>query len=91
VLAPALKHARLRLRLTVINIMHIEQTFFVARPPEVVFDYVTNPAKLSSWQTANRSVEPLTSGPPGVGSRFREHTKPPLGNEFEQRASSPGS
>jgi carbon monoxide dehydrogenase subunit G len=64
--------------------VNIEQTFFVARPPEEVFDYVTNPANLSRWQTSNRSIEPLTDGPAGVGSRFRERTKPPLGKEFEQ-------
>jgi uncharacterized protein YndB with AHSA1/START domain len=64
--------------------MRVEETFVVARPPEVVFDYVTNPANLSSWQTANRSVEQLTDGPPGLGSRFRERTKPPLVKEFEQ-------
>ena len=64
--------------------MHVEQTFFVARPPEEVFDYVTNPKNLSSWQTSNRSVEPVNDAPLGVGSRFRERTKPPLGKEFEQ-------
>ncbi len=64
--------------------MHVEQMFFVARPPEEVFDYVTSPANLSSWQTSNRSGEPLTEGPPGIGSRFRERTNPPLGKVFEQ-------
>jgi uncharacterized protein YndB with AHSA1/START domain len=64
--------------------VHVEETFVIARPPEVVFDYVTNPANLSSWQTSNRSVEQLTDGPPGLGSRFRERTKPPMGKEFEQ-------
>jgi uncharacterized protein YndB with AHSA1/START domain len=64
--------------------MRVEETFVVARPPEVVFDYVTNPANLSSWQTSNRSVEQLTDGLPGLGARFRERTKPPLGKEFEQ-------
>jgi uncharacterized protein YndB with AHSA1/START domain len=64
--------------------MHLEETFVVARPPEVVFDYVTNPANLPSWQTSNKSVEQLTDGPPGPGTRFRERTKPPLGKAFEQ-------
>lgn len=64
--------------------MHVEETFVVARRPEVVFDYVTNPTNLSNWQTSNRSVEQLTDGPPGPGSRFRERTKPPLGKAFEQ-------
>lgn len=64
--------------------MHVEETFVVARPPEVVFEHVTDPNKLSSWQTLNRSIEQLTDGPPGLGSRFRERTKPRLGKEFEQ-------
>jgi hypothetical protein len=49
-----------------------------------VFDYVTNPKNLSSWQTSNQSVEQLTDGPSRLGFRFRERTKPPLGKEYEQ-------
>jgi uncharacterized protein YndB with AHSA1/START domain len=64
--------------------MRIEQTFTVARPPEVVFDYLTDPSKVAEWQTAKTSVELLTDGPPRLGSRIRERTKPPGGKEFEQ-------
>lgn len=64
--------------------MRIEQTFFVSRPPEVVFDYLTNPANLADWQTSKTSVEPLTDGAPRLGTRVRERTKPPGGKEFEQ-------
>ena len=64
--------------------MRIEQTFFVSRPPEVVFDYLTNPANLVDWQTSKTSVEPLTDGAPRLGTRVRERTKPPRGKEFEQ-------
>ena len=64
--------------------MRIEQTFFVSRPPEVVFDYLTNPANLVDWQTSKTSVEPLTDGAPRLGTRVRERTKPPGGKEFEQ-------
>ena len=64
--------------------MRIEQTFLVSRPPEVVFDYLTNPANLADWQTSKTSVEQLTDGAPGLGTRFRERTKPPGGKEFEQ-------
>ncbi len=64
--------------------MRIEETFSVARPPEAVFDYMTNPANLASWQTSKTSVEQLTDGPPGLGTRVRERTKPPGGKEFEQ-------
>lgn len=64
--------------------MRIEETFTVARPPEVVFDYLTDPANLPKWQTVNRGAEQLTDGPRGLGSRFRERVNPPLGREFEQ-------
>ncbi len=64
--------------------MRFQETFSVARPPEVVFDYVTNPDNLSAWQPVNRGIEPLTDGPPGLGSRFRERLKPPASREFEQ-------
>ena len=64
--------------------MRIDETFHVARPPEDVFDYVTDPAHLAKWQTTKTSVEQLTDGPLGQGTRLRERTKPPGGKEFEQ-------
>jgi carbon monoxide dehydrogenase subunit G len=64
--------------------MRIEQTFTVDRRPEAVFDYLTDPSKVTEWQTAKTSVESLTDGPPHLGTRVRERTKPPGGKEFEQ-------
>ena len=64
--------------------MRVAETFSIARRPEVVFDYVTDPSKLTAWQTAHTSVEQLTEGPPGLGTRVRERTKPAGGKEFEQ-------
>jgi uncharacterized protein YndB with AHSA1/START domain len=64
--------------------VRLEQTFRVAAPPESVFDYVTDSSKLARWQTTKTSVEKLTDGPPGLGTRVRERTKPPGGKEFEQ-------
>lgn len=64
--------------------MRIEQSFQVAAPPERVFDYVADSSNLASWQTTKTSVEQLTDGPPGLGTRVRERTKPPGGKEFEQ-------
>lgn len=49
-----------------------------------MFDYLTNPANLRDWQTSKTSVEQLTDGPPALGTRVRERTKPPGGKEFEQ-------
>jgi uncharacterized protein YndB with AHSA1/START domain len=64
--------------------MRIEQTFEVARPPESVFDYVTNPANLRDWQTSKTRVEVLSEGEPRQGYRIREWTKVPGRKEFEQ-------
>ena len=64
--------------------MRIEQTFSVRRPPEEVFDYLTDPSQLADWQTSKTSVEQLTEGPPRLGTRVRERTKPPGTKEFEQ-------
>jgi uncharacterized protein YndB with AHSA1/START domain len=62
----------------------VDQTFSVNRPPELVFDYLTNPSNLAAWQTSKTSVEQLTDGPPQLGTRVRERTKQPGGKEFEQ-------
>jgi uncharacterized protein YndB with AHSA1/START domain len=64
--------------------MLVEQTFSVSRPPESVFDYLANPSNVPDWQTSKTSVEQLTDGPPGLGTRVRERTKPPFGKEFSQ-------
>ena len=64
--------------------MRVEQTFNIRARPEQVFDYMTDPANLAQWQTSKTSVEQITPGAPGVGTRFRERTKPPGGREFEQ-------
>lgn len=64
--------------------MRVAQTFVVGRPPEVVFDYLTDPSKLADWQTSKTSVEQLTDGAPRLGTRVRERTKPPGRKEFEQ-------
>jgi uncharacterized protein YndB with AHSA1/START domain len=64
--------------------VRITETFVVGAAPEAVFDYVTNPSNLRDWQTSKTSVEQLSAGPPGLGTRVRERTKPPGGKEFEQ-------
>jgi carbon monoxide dehydrogenase subunit G len=64
--------------------MRIEETFSIDLPPEAVFDYMTDPSSLARWQTSKTYVEPLTEGPPGLGMRVREGTKPPLAKAFDQ-------
>src|SRR3954451_3612075 len=46
-------------------------TVEIARPPDEVFAFVTDPAKLSRWQDAEE-VQQLTDGPVRAGTRFRE-------------------
>ena len=45
-------------------------TIEIARPPDEVFSYVTDPSRFSEWQedAARGRLEGV--GPPGVGSRF---------------------
>ena len=46
-------------------------TVEIARPPDEVFAFVTDPTKLSAWQDAEE-VQQLTEGPVRAGTRFRE-------------------
>jgi uncharacterized protein YndB with AHSA1/START domain len=42
----------------------------IARPPEVVFSYVTDPMRFAEWQYDVVNVRMEGGRPPGVGSRF---------------------
>jgi uncharacterized protein YndB with AHSA1/START domain len=52
----------------------------IARPATEVFDYLTDPERLSSWQT--NTVSSVPDGPMGVGTRLREIHRGPGGKEF---------
>jgi uncharacterized protein YndB with AHSA1/START domain len=41
----------------------------IARPPEEVFAYVTDPSRLAEWQESLVSSRPEGGGPPTVGMR----------------------
>jgi len=71
--------------------MRVSETLVAKCPPEVVFDYVTDPANLAKWQTAITAVEQLIDGPPGLGTRVRGRTKPPGGKSSSRWSSSPSS
>ena len=64
--------------------MRIEQSFAVSRPPEIVFDYLINPANLAAWQTSKTSRRAAHRRRPAAGHTVRERTKGPRGKEFEQ-------
>lgn len=48
-----------------------EQSMFINRTPQEVFDFYTNPANNPKWQSGTESAEWVTDGPVGVGSAFR--------------------
>ena len=51
--------------------IEVRQSVEIARPPDEVFAYLTDPAKLPTWQDVEE-VTQLTPGPIGPGTRFRE-------------------
>ena len=55
----------------------------IERPVSEVFAYVTDPAKLPSWQTNTVSAVPEDDGPLRLGSRLREVHRAPGGKELK--------
>ncbi len=49
----------------------IESTVLIQRPPEEVFDYLSDPRNELEWNPKVRVMEKLTDGPVGVGTEFR--------------------
>jgi uncharacterized protein YndB with AHSA1/START domain len=60
----------------------IVTSFEVKRPPEVVFDFVSDDRNLPRWRTECVSSELVTAEPIGPGSRFRQVARMPNGKEF---------
>lgn len=54
----------------------------IARPVTDVFAYVTDPTKLSTWQTNTVSAVAETDEPLGLGSRVREVHRAPGGKQL---------
>jgi uncharacterized protein YndB with AHSA1/START domain len=52
------------------------------RSPADVFDYVSDPERLPTWQTNTVSSVPMTDGPMGVGTRLREVHRGPGGKQL---------
>ncbi len=48
-----------------------EKSIFINRPPQEVFDYITNPDNDSNWRSTAVSAEWTSDGPVGVGSTQR--------------------
>lgn len=49
-------------------------TLRIAARPRAAFDYLANPSNRPQWQSSLRSVELLTDGPVGVGTRWIDRT-----------------
>jgi uncharacterized protein YndB with AHSA1/START domain len=58
-----------------------EVTTFINRPQQEVFDFMTNPANNSKWQTGTKSAKWASEGPVGVGS-ISQGTGEMLGREM---------
>ena len=54
----------------------------IARPVSDVFQYVTDPAKLATWQTNTISAVPQDDRPIGLGTRVREVHRAPGGKQL---------
>lgn len=54
----------------------------IARPPTDVLAYVTDPAKLATWQTNTISAASEDDEPIGLGTRVREVHRAPGGKQF---------
>jgi carbon monoxide dehydrogenase subunit G len=48
------------------------RTVIIARPPEEVFAFATDPARVSLWLPTIIRTEPITPGPMGRGSQYKE-------------------
>lgn len=57
----------------------------IDRPASDVFAYVTDPARLPTWQTNTVEVEQLTDGPLGVGTQLHEVHRAPGGRRATSR------
>jgi uncharacterized protein YndB with AHSA1/START domain len=55
---------------------HLDQS------PATVFEYISDPERLPTWQTNTVSSVPVSDGPLGVGSRLREVHRGPGGKEL---------
>jgi uncharacterized protein YndB with AHSA1/START domain len=65
------------------RIVVIESEADIARSPEDVFDYCSDPANEPQWNVKMKGVQKLTEGPFGIGTRYRMEfvSGPPVTSE----------
>lgn len=57
--------------------MQFENTITIPRPAREVFAYLADLRNIPKWNYAIESTEPMTPGPPRVGSAYRQTRKIP--------------
>lgn len=60
----------------------VEESVFIARPPEEVFVFITDPAKIPIWDASVVAAEQIGSDPVGLGIRTRGTSKI-MGRQFD--------
>ncbi|RZU64865.1 carbon monoxide dehydrogenase subunit G [Microterricola gilva] len=60
----------------------IEESVFIARPPEEVFDFISTSANIPVWDSSVVAAEQIDDGPLGVGTRTRGTSKI-MGRRFD--------
>ena len=60
----------------------IEESVFIARPPQEVFDYITDPENIPVWDASVLKAEQVGTGPVGLGTRTRGTSKI-MGRHFD--------
>jgi uncharacterized protein YndB with AHSA1/START domain len=60
-------------------LIRLEREVEVDRPPEAVFDYLSDLSHLPAWQPGIQLAEQTTPGPVGPGTRFRMIVRGPTG------------
>jgi len=55
--------------------INFEISVLIDQPVEVVFAFLSDPLNLPKWQKMVAKIEPVSSVPAGVGSRFNVHSK----------------
>lgn len=60
----------------------VEESVFIARSPQEVFDFITDPAKIPVWDASVVAAEQVGTGPIGPGTRTRGTSKI-MGRHFD--------
>lgn len=60
----------------------IEESVFIARPPQEVFDFISEPANIPVWDSSVMKTEMVGAEPVGLGSRARGTSKI-MGRHFD--------